>query len=560
MAFRLAELYVDITTRDEAFRRRMTHVSDRLKAVSRSMQGVARAARRMLLVTGAAMALTIKAASDAEEVHSKFLAVFKEEADAATAWGNAHAKAVGRSRMDMEKYLSSIQDTFVPLGFARDKARELSQQVVQLGIDIASFNNAADDTALRDLQSAIVGNHETVRKYGIIITEATLKQEMLRMGIKKSYHEVSNQEKVQGRLNIIMRNSTDAQGDATRTSGSFANQLKRLRGEITDASAAIGRVFVPALSEMIAKLVPLTASIGRFAEANKGLALSFAKVGAAMLVLLTILPGLHDGLAMIAAHPAIAVLLVFTAVIASRIAKILIDMAVIGEKLQTATGISPTWTKANLEVRLEGLKKRAEEARIEIEKLEKSPAMVIQVEGRLDVTHGGIIGRALHLEKLKEARAGIVADLNATADALNEMEKREIAVADAAKKRGDAEADAAEKTLKALEELNERSARISKMNVGQIMLDAEIKRLAKLKVLPGAVAPKQPKAAGFGGPAMMSFQGLAQQIQQAIFAKENERALKDNTKALRDSTVTAALLEATIKASTSGGLMQALGY
>ena len=37
-----------------------------------------------------------------------------------------------------------------------------------------SLNNQLDDVVLRDFQSAIVGNHETVRKYGITITEGKL--------------------------------------------------------------------------------------------------------------------------------------------------------------------------------------------------------------------------------------------------------------------------------------------------------------------------------------------------------------------------------------------------
>ena len=121
---------------------------------------------------------------------------------------------------------SSIQDTFVPMGFARGEASKLSVQLTKLAVDVASFNNASDVETMMAFQSALVGNHETVRRFGVVITEATLKQELLRMGITKSANEVTNAEKVQARLNLLLAGTSDAHGDATKTSGSFCKHHK----------------------------------------------------------------------------------------------------------------------------------------------------------------------------------------------------------------------------------------------------------------------------------------------------------------------------------------------
>jgi hypothetical protein len=91
---------------------------------------------------------------------------------------------------------------------------------------MASFNNESEANVIRDLQSALVGNHETVRKYGVIITQATLDQELLNTGIEGGIREATEQEKVMARMNIILKGTTDAQGDAARTAGSFANSIK----------------------------------------------------------------------------------------------------------------------------------------------------------------------------------------------------------------------------------------------------------------------------------------------------------------------------------------------
>ena len=115
---------------------------------------------------------------------------------------------VGRATHNLVAMASSVQDTFVPMGFSRKEASGLSVQLSKLAVDVASFNNASDVDTMRAFQSAIVGNHETVRRFGVVITEATLKQELNRMGITKSMKEVTNAEKVQARLNLIIDGTT----------------------------------------------------------------------------------------------------------------------------------------------------------------------------------------------------------------------------------------------------------------------------------------------------------------------------------------------------------------
>jgi hypothetical protein len=95
----------------------------------------------------------------------------------------------------------------------------------------------------------MIGNHETVRKFGVLITEATLKQELLNMGLGDGADEATNQQKALARLNIIMNSTTDAQGDAIRTSESFANQMKGLSATLRDLRVEFGNEIIPVLKE-----------------------------------------------------------------------------------------------------------------------------------------------------------------------------------------------------------------------------------------------------------------------------------------------------------------------
>lgn len=188
-------------------------------------------------------------ASSVQEMQSKSSVVFGRFVNDVRGQLQQFGDEVGRSTFELEGMASSIQDTFVPMGFARGEASKLSVQLTKLAVDVASFNNASDTETMMAFQSALVGNHETVRRFGVVITEATLKQELLRMGITKNSKEVTNAEKVQARLNLIIAGTSDAHGDATKTSGSFANESKALSSALQELSVGITEQLLPSLSK-----------------------------------------------------------------------------------------------------------------------------------------------------------------------------------------------------------------------------------------------------------------------------------------------------------------------
>lgn len=240
---------IAIRARDQASKK-FRNISKATGGMTRAFRGAAAAAATFL----SARALVrfsksvIAAASDTEEINSKFSAVFKELTEQADAWAISFAESVGRSNLEIKTFLATLQDTFVPLGFARDRAKEMAEAMTELAVDIASFNNKADADVIRDLQSAIVGNTETVRKYGVIITQVTLGQELLNSGMAKGVKDATEAQKAQARLNIIQRSTTDAQGDAIRTASGYANQVKRLQANLTNLKVTIGNRILPSVN------------------------------------------------------------------------------------------------------------------------------------------------------------------------------------------------------------------------------------------------------------------------------------------------------------------------
>ena len=193
----------------------------------------------------------VNSASRQEEILNKFNVVFGRNANEVREWADAYAESIGRAETDLLEMAASFQDIFVPMGFVRSEAKELSKGLSQLAIDVASFNNATDAEVMAAFQSAIVGNHETVRKYGIVITEATLQAEAMESGIIDTNRALTQEEKVLARVNLLIKGSADAHGDAGRTSDSYANTVKALQAAWKEFSETMGRQLMPILSQVM---------------------------------------------------------------------------------------------------------------------------------------------------------------------------------------------------------------------------------------------------------------------------------------------------------------------
>ena len=225
-------------------------------------------------LTGATRVLGrfIKLASDSQETLNQFKVVFGEQADSALNFAKTLSVAFDKAEDDVIALMAALQDTFVPLGFSRKEAQTLSETLTQLAFDVQSFKNASSAEVSQAFTSAIVGNHEAVRKYGIVITEAQVKQEAMNLGIKSSSGQLTAQQKVIARTSLIINGSADAIGDYANTQHEFANQVRALQANFKDLGKEIGEALLP-----LAKLMVEFTKVERV----KGYALGITAVGLA---------------------------------------------------------------------------------------------------------------------------------------------------------------------------------------------------------------------------------------------------------------------------------------
>ena len=152
-------------------------------------------------------------------------------------------------------------------GDTAERAQLMSRNLTQLGYDLSSFFNISIEDAMQKLQSGISGELEPLRRLGYDLSQARLEQTALNLGIKESVANMTQAEKAELRYYAVMTQVTTAQGDMARTLQAPANQLRILQAQITQASRAIGNIFIPALNAILPYAIAVVKAIREIANA-----------------------------------------------------------------------------------------------------------------------------------------------------------------------------------------------------------------------------------------------------------------------------------------------------
>ncbi len=149
------------------------------------------------------------------------------------------------------------QGTFMSIargfGLLDQQAYKLSKSLTELSYDLSSLYNEDVDRSILRLQSAISGEIEPIRRLGISISQATLQEYALSLGIDESVTSMNEQEKALLRtLKIIeSANNTGVIGDFARTLTTPANAMRVLQQQLTELARALGNLFLPAIVAII---------------------------------------------------------------------------------------------------------------------------------------------------------------------------------------------------------------------------------------------------------------------------------------------------------------------
>lgn len=226
--------------------------------VTAGLKKAALPAAAALTAIGAGAKVAISAASDLNEQINKAGAVFDQSAPSVVAWSKTLTESFGMSQTAALEAAGTFGNMLVPMGFAPAEAAKMSKSMVELAGDLASFNNASPEETLAALQSGLAGQSEPLRKFGVFLDDARLKQEALRQGLYDGKGAMSAAAKASATLAIVLKDTTDAQGDFARTSSGAANQARIQKAQMQDLSAQLGQALLPSYIALQKVLLAVT--------------------------------------------------------------------------------------------------------------------------------------------------------------------------------------------------------------------------------------------------------------------------------------------------------------
>ena len=200
-----------------------------------------------------------------------FQASMGEYANAAAEYGQQIQNVLGIDFADWARNQGVFQTLITGMGDTADRAAVMSQQLTQLGYDIASFYNISVEDAMLKLQSGMAGELEPLRRLGWDLSNARMQLEATKLGIQGSVQEMTQAEKVGLRYHLIMTQVTQTHGDMARTIASPANQLRVLQAQLSLAARAIGNLFIPALNMILPVVIAVVKAIRLLAQNIGGL-------------------------------------------------------------------------------------------------------------------------------------------------------------------------------------------------------------------------------------------------------------------------------------------------
>jgi hypothetical protein len=226
----------------------------------------------------------VKAASDLSETVSKVGVLFGDTSKQIEKFADGAAASLGQTKQQALDAAATFATFGKAAGLSGETLASFSTDFVSLASDLASFNNTSPEQAINAIGSALRGEAEPLRAYGVLLDDASLRQKALELGlISTTKNALTPQQKVLAAQKLIFEQTTSAQGDFARTSDGLANKTRILTATLENAKATIGEALLPIVLKLATfigdNVLPIVERFSEsFSDPTSGLNQSLVKV------------------------------------------------------------------------------------------------------------------------------------------------------------------------------------------------------------------------------------------------------------------------------------------
>ena len=234
------------------------------KALTTTTQKAGFILQRALLPAAAAIGTitrvimpAIKAASDFEEATQKVNVIFGRASKSVKDFADTAARSLGQSKQAVLDAAGAFGTFGKAAGLAGEDLALFTTDFVALSTDLASFNNTSPEEAVQAIGAALRGESEPLRRFGVLLNDATLKAEAMELGIYKGSGALTAQQKILAAQAAIYKQTGDAQGDFARTADGLANKQRTLSALFKNFQIQLGQQLLPAATDFANGLVKI---------------------------------------------------------------------------------------------------------------------------------------------------------------------------------------------------------------------------------------------------------------------------------------------------------------
>jgi methyl-accepting chemotaxis protein len=172
----------------------------------------------------------------------------------------------GMSELSAKQFASRFQAMGTALDIPQGKMANMSIRLTELAGDMASFYDVSQEDIAKSLQSVFSGTTAPMRRYGIDLTQATLKEWALKQGLDANISSMTQAEKAMLRYQYVLAHTTNITGDFARTADTWHNQITMLRENFKALGAVVGGGLINAFKPFIKVLNAVLQKVISFAE------------------------------------------------------------------------------------------------------------------------------------------------------------------------------------------------------------------------------------------------------------------------------------------------------
>jgi hypothetical protein len=234
------------------------------KALTTTTQKAGFILQRALLPAAAAIGTitqvimpAIKAASDFEEATQKVNVVFGRASKSVKDFADTAARSLGQSKQSVLEAAGAFGVFGKAAGLAGEDLSLFTTDFVALATDLASFNNTTPEEAVQAIGAALRGESEPLRRFGVLLNDATLRAEAMTLGIYDGSGALTAQQKILAAQSAIYKQTGDAQGDFARTADGLANKQRTLSALFKNFQIQLGQQLLPAATDFANGLVKI---------------------------------------------------------------------------------------------------------------------------------------------------------------------------------------------------------------------------------------------------------------------------------------------------------------